>query len=140
MSNVDTHRAAHDAFNRRDYTAAVRAVRDDATYTDHPRNMTTKGPLEFVDWLKGWETAFSDASVGDPQYIDAGDHTVCLFQGRGTNDGVMGPLQATGRRMDLPFCEVMTYDRQGQIVAGELFYDSTTMMVQLGLMEPPPMG
>jgi len=52
----------------------------------------------------------------------------------------MGPLQATGRRMDLPFCEVMTYDAQGRIVAGEMFYDSTTMMVQLGLMEPPPMG
>jgi len=140
MSNVDTHRAAHEAFNRRAYDEAVRPMRDDATYTEHPRNITTKGPLEFTDWMKGWVTAFSDASVSEPRYIDGGEYSVCLFRGRGTNDGAMGPLQATGRRMDLPFCEVMTYDAQGRIVAGEMFYDSTTMMVQLGLMEPPPMG
>jgi len=52
----------------------------------------------------------------------------------------MGPLQATGKRIDLPFCEVFRYDAEGRMVAGEIFYDSTTMMTQLGLVEPPPVG
>jgi len=140
MGSVDTHRAAHEAFNRRAYDEVVREFAEDALYTDHPRNLTTKGHREFVDWLKGWTTAFSDAKVDQPRYIDGGNYSVCIFQARGTNDGSMGPLTGTGRRMDLPFCEVFEFDDQGKIVVGELFYDSTTMMVQLGIMEPPPMG
>jgi ketosteroid isomerase-like protein len=138
MTNVDSHRAAHAAFNRRDYEEAVRHFRDDVQYTDHPRNITTKGTVEFVDWLKGWVEAFSDAQVTDVHYIDGGDHTVATFRGRGTNDGAMGPLQATGGRMDLPYCEVFRYDSEGHVVTGEMYYDSMTMLVQLGIMERPP--
>ena len=63
MSNVDTHRAAHAAFNRRDYEEMVRNFREDFSFTDHPRTITVKGPVEFVDWAKGWTRAFSDALV-----------------------------------------------------------------------------
>jgi ketosteroid isomerase-like protein len=138
VSNVDSHRAAHAAFNRRDYEEAVQNLRDDVQYTDHPRDITTKGPVEFVDYLKGWTTAFSDAQIADARYIDGGDYTVAIFHGRGTNDGAMGPMQATGKRMNLPYCEVLRYDAEGHVVAGEMFYDAMTMMVQLGLAEPPP--
>jgi hypothetical protein len=136
VGNVETHRAAHDAFNRRAFDEAARPMREDAIYTDHPRDHSVKGPLEFTDWMKGWTTAMSDARVTDPHYIDGGEYTVCLFHGQGTNDGRMGPLQATGRRMDLPMCEVLRYDAHGKITAGEIFYDVQTMMVQFGLAEP----
>jgi hypothetical protein len=99
-----------------------------------------KGPREFADWCQQWVDGFSDARVDDPRYIDGGDHTVAIFQGRGTNDGRLGPLPATGRRMDLPFCEVMQYDQDGHITGGEIFYDTTTMMVQLGHMQPPQLN
>jgi ketosteroid isomerase-like protein len=72
MTNVDSHQAAHDAFNRRDYDEAVRHFRDDAEYTDHPRNITTKGTVEFVGWMKGWVQAFSDAQVTDSHYTPFG--------------------------------------------------------------------
>jgi len=42
-------------------------------HTDHPRSITTKGPGEFGDWLKGWVETFSDAEVADARYIDGGD-------------------------------------------------------------------
>ena len=138
MTNVDSHRAAHAAFNRRDYQESVKNMREDAQYTDHPRNITTKGTVEFIDWLQGWAAAFSDARVEDVRYLDGGDHTVALFQGRGTNDGSVGGAPATGRRMDLAYCEVFRYDADGHVVAGELYYDTMTMMAQLGLMERPP--
>ena len=128
------------AFNRREYDEGVRNFRDDVHYTDHPRGITTKGPVEFVDWMKGWVSAFSDAEVAEPRYIDGGEHTVAIFQGRGTNDGAVGPLPATGQRMDLPFCEILRYDGDGRVVSGEIFYDNLTMMVQLGVLEAPPAG
>jgi hypothetical protein len=63
-----------------------------------------------------------------------------MFQGRGTNDGAMGSLPATGHRLDLAYCEVLNYDGSGRIASGEIFYDSMTMMVQLGHMNPPTAG
>lgn len=44
MSNVDTHRASIEGFNQRNWDEAVRAVREDCVYTDHPRDMSVKGP------------------------------------------------------------------------------------------------
>jgi ketosteroid isomerase-like protein len=140
MENVETHRATHDAFNRRAYDEAVRPMREDAIYTDHPRSLSIKGPLEFTDWMRGWTTALSDARVTDAHYIDGGEYSVCMFHGQGTNDGPMGQLPPTGRRMDLPFCEVLRYDNQGKIISGEMFYDAASMMVQLGHAEPMQMG
>jgi ketosteroid isomerase-like protein len=140
MGNVDTHRATHEAFNRRDFAGAAGPMREDAIFTDHPRGESVKGPVEMADWLKAWAAGFSDARSTDDRFIDGGDYTVCLFHAQGTNDGPLGPLPATGRRMDLPFCEVLHYDAQGKIIAGEVFYDTMSMMVQLGHAEPMPAG
>ncbi|MEJ3745013.1 nuclear transport factor 2 family protein [Actinomycetes bacterium KLBMP 9797] len=140
MGNVQTHRDAHDAFNRRDYDEMVRAFRADASYVDHPRGMSVKGPHEFSDWTQGWVRTFSDANLRNPRYIDGGDHTVALFEGTGTNDGPLGTLPPTNKRINVPFCEVMRYDEDGRIVAGEIYYDNVTIMVQLGHMQPLQSG
>jgi hypothetical protein len=49
-------------------------------------------------------------------------------------------MPATGRRMDLPFCEVARYDAEGRIVQGEVYYDLMSMMVQLGHVQPPQLS
>ncbi|MGH3731386.1 MAG: ester cyclase [Micromonosporaceae bacterium] len=137
MSNVDTHRAAHEAFNRRDLEGAARPLRNDAVYTDHPRGLSVKGPQEFVDWMQGWVTTMSNAQVTEVRYIDGGDHSVAIFRGRGVNDGPLGTLPPSGRELDMPFCEVFRYDPDGGVISGEVFYDQATLLTQLGHMEPP---
>lgn len=138
MSNVDTYRRAHEAFNARNWDEVAAAFTSDAGYTDQPRGMIMKGPQEFVDAMKAsWVTSFSDAAVTRPVYLDAGDHVICQFTGTGTQDGPLGPMPATGRRMEAPFCEIMHFDSDGRIVGGELYYDQVTMLVQLGHMPPP---
>lgn len=138
MGNADRHRDAHEAFNRRDWPAVAAEFAADATYTDVPRGITVKGPQQIVDHLKGgWATAFSDAAVTGAHYIDGGDHTVAQFTGTGTNDGPLGPMPASGRRMALPFCEVLAYDADDRVLRAELYYDQVSMLVQLGHMPPP---
>ena len=88
--------------------------------------------------LRTWIEEQSDATVAEPRYIDGGEYSVAIFQGRGTNDAAMGGLPGNGRRMDMPFCEIFRYDADGRVVSGEMFYDTATMLVQLGVMEPPP--
>ena len=138
MSNVQKHRDAHMAFNARDYDETAKNMRDDIMWTDHGRNMTMKSKAEFVEWLKGWPAAFSDAKVDEPVYIDGGEYTVCMFKGRGTNDGPFGPMPATNKRLDASYCEVLHWGDDGMAERGELYYDTMTILVGLGHMEPPP--
>jgi steroid delta-isomerase-like uncharacterized protein len=132
-SNVETFRAAHQAFNRRDFDAVVRALGDDFVYKDNARGVTFTGRNGFREFMTGWTKAFSDAEVSEPVYIDGGDVVVAEFTGRGTNDGPFGPAAPTRRHMSLPFCEIFRFDRAGKMISGGLYYDQLSLLAQLGL-------
>jgi len=135
--NLNTFRASHQAFNNRDFDALLKNVREDVTYHDHARDHTFKGHAGFREFLEGWASAFSDAEVTKPKYIDAGNVVIAEFIGRGTNDGPLGPLPETGKRMNLPFCEVVRFDEQGRIAECGIYYDQVSLMTQLGHTELP---
>ena len=137
--SVENHRKAHAGFNARDWVAVEKMVAENCEYEDKPRGLTMKHPSEFVDWLKEWTGIMSDAEVGDPEYIDGGSYSIARFTGRGVNDGTMGPFKASGRHLSMPFCEVLHWTDDGRFDRGEIYYDSMTMMVQLGVMEAPPL-
>jgi ketosteroid isomerase-like protein len=136
-SSVEVHRAAHEAFNARDWDRMRELVADSLTFTDRPRGIEMRSVDEFLGRLNEWTTGMSDAKVGEPRYLEAGDHSVCRFVGSGTNDGPIGPPRAvTGKRMEMPFCELLRV-RDGKVVEGEMYYDQLTMLTQLGLAEAP---
>ena len=135
-SAVEVHRVSHDAFNRRDWEGMRSLVAPDVVYTDHPRGLTLEGFDDFIGWLQEWTAGMSDALVDEPEYLEAGTHSVCRFQGRGTNDGPMGPAQATGRQLDLAFCEILRIE-DGRMSRGDIYYDAMTMMVQFGVAQAP---
>jgi len=130
--NVETFRAAFQAFNRRDFDAVLRVIAEDAIFHDRARDVTFKGRNGFREFMQGWVTAFSNAEVVEPKFIDAGDIVVAEFIGRGLNDGPLGPLPPTGKQLSLHFCEIMWFNDGGQIVSGAEYYDQLSMMVQLG--------
>ena len=130
--NVETFRAAHQAFNKRDFDSVVKPMTDDFTYRDQARGVVFNGRSGFKEFMQGWIAAFSNAEVTKPTYIDAGQTVIAEFVGRGTNDGPLGPLQKTGKDMTISFCELMTFNDKGQIVSGGIYYDQMSMMVQLG--------
>ena len=134
--NVETFRAAHEAFNRRDFDGVVSKMAEGLTYRDQARNVTFTGRDGFKEFMQGWVGAFSNAAVSEPSYLDAGDTVIAQFMARGVNDGAFGPLPKTGREIDVPFCELMRFDDEGQIVSGSIYYDQLTMMTQLGHIEP----
>lgn len=139
MSNVDKLRSAHQAFNRRDWTAVVQNFAADTEYSDQARGMTLKGPQQFADYLRAtWVAPFSDAAVTEVSYLDAGNQVIARYTVTGTNDGAFGPMPRTGRRISIPFCEIMRFNAPGQAVSGDLYYDQVSILVQLGHMEIPP--
>ncbi len=136
LQNAETFGELHRAFNRRDFDGVVSKMAEGFTYRDQARNVTFTGRDGFKEFMQGWADAFSNATVTDPTYLDAGDTVIARFQGRGVNDGALGPLPETGREIDVPFCELMRFDDNGQIASGGIYYDQLTMMTQLGHIEP----
>jgi steroid delta-isomerase-like uncharacterized protein len=139
-SNVEAHRAGHEAFNRRDFQAMTEHYADSIAWTDHAQGRTFRTRQEFRDdFLPGWVQTSADIRVTDPHYFDAGQAVVCTFTVEGTHDGPLGPFPATGKPFALPLCELWYFDADGRVVGGDLYYDQVSLLTQLGLM-PQPSG
>jgi ketosteroid isomerase-like protein len=134
--NVKTLRAAHESWNKRDFAGVINNAAEGLSYTDHGRNTMLNTREKFGKWTEGWATAFSDGRITNPQYIDAGDIVVAQFTVEGTNNGPLGSMKPTGRKMSLPFGEICHFDKQGRIVSGGCYYDQYTLLTQLGHIQP----
>jgi steroid delta-isomerase-like uncharacterized protein len=136
--NVATHRAGHEAFNRRDFDAMVQDYAESIVWTDRARNLTFRTPQEFKTvFLPGWVQSSTDIQVREPRYIDAGQTVLCTFTVVGTHDGPLGPFPATNKRFALPLCEMWHFDSSGRVIGGDLYYDQVSLLLQLGLMPQP---
>ena len=138
--NVETLRAAHESWNKRDFAGIVRNTADGFAYTDNARVLTMNNRDKFREWTEAWAKAFSDGRIINPEYIDAGDTVVARFTVEGTNDGPIGSLKPTGRRMSLSFCEICQFDKEGKILSGGCYYDQYTQLSQLGQLPPTAMA
>jgi ketosteroid isomerase-like protein len=136
MSNVELHQRAHEAMSEEGAEQAAAYFAPDIVYTDSARGLTMKGKEEATGWLSGWKSAFPDARIAAATYLEAGEWTIARFQGQGVNDGPLGELPATGRRLDMAYCELLRW-QDDKAIEGAIYYDTGTLMVQLGHQEPP---
>jgi predicted ester cyclase len=134
--NVETLRAAHESWNKRNFADVIKNAADNLTYTDNALAVTFHSRDKFREWTEDWAKAFSDGRITNPEYIDAGDIVVARFTVVGTNDGPLGSMKPTGRKMSVPFCEICHFDKQGRTVSGGCYYDQYTLLTQLGHVQP----
>ena len=104
-----------------------------------PLGTTFNGVAGARDFQLGWATAFPDSQVEIRSITVDGDRVIVEHNGRGTHGGPLetpsGPVAATGRRVDIPFCEVFEV-RGGKIARSRTYFDVATMMGQLGVVAP----
>ncbi len=136
--NVETLRAAHESWNKRDFPGVVKNAAEGLVYIDKARSQTCTSRDKFREWVEGWAKAFPDGRITSPEYIDAGDIVVTRFTTVGTNHGAFGAMQPTGRKITLPYCEIFRFDKEGRFVSGEGYYDLYTLLTQLGHVQPIP--
>ena len=81
--------------------------------------------------------AFPDGRCDVTNIAASEDGAVVEFAGRGTQTGTFitpeGEIMPTGKRVDVPFCDVFKI-KNGKIVSYNSYFDSSTMMKQLGLI------
>jgi hypothetical protein len=54
------------------------------------------------------------------------------FTAEGTNDGPLGSLPPSRRRMSLEFCEIFRFDTSGRVISGGIYYDQFSLLTQFG--------
>jgi quercetin dioxygenase-like cupin family protein len=130
MRSTDAHRQMHEKFNQRDLDGITERLADDFRYVDRARRVTMDDAQAFRSWLNEWVTGMSNAAVRDSRYVDAGDTSIALFTGSGRHDGQLGPFPPSGNDLAMAMCELLTFDEEGRVTGGEMYYDLATVEMQ----------
>jgi steroid delta-isomerase-like uncharacterized protein len=137
--NVELVRDINNAFNERDLDRSLQYYASDIEWVDIPRQAVLRGPDVVRQWEEAWITAFDDGRVENLRIHGQGDVVTAEFNGRGTHTGPLvtpaGEIPATGRSVDLPFCQIFEL-RDGRVARCTNYYDSATMLSQLGIAGP----
>ncbi len=146
MTNTDTRNDTPTSSNR----AVVRRFVDDVlnhgrlgalaeiVHPDYRYIGPDGARLEGLDGLQmlvaGYRAGFSDFHVAVTSELAEGDLVAMTMMLTGTHDGEFDGIPATGERLRLPLA-VVTRIEDGRIIEDREFYDTATLLAQLGL--PP---
>lgn len=113
----------------------------DSTFTNVPLGGTLPGAEGWKQYTMFFAEAFPGSQVELANIFATDDQVVIEFTGRGTNTGTlhtpMGDIPATGKSAELRHCNILQ-TKNGKIVSSRAYYDTMTLLQQLGLL--PPMG
>jgi steroid delta-isomerase-like uncharacterized protein len=136
MANAaDIHRQVLDAWNRRDWDAFQNLLHPDYRYIG-PDGNEHVGPEAGVSIAKMYANAFPDGKLEINSVFAAGNHALCELIARGTHRGDLNGIAPTGRSLQLNIANVME-TREGKVYREREYFDLMSMMVQLGVIQPP---
>jgi uncharacterized protein len=118
MSNVDTAKAAYEAFSRGDLAALQEDFAEDAVWVtsdELPLGGEVTGRDQIMANFAQIPNYWTSFSVEPSEFIDAGEYVVVRGTQKAGND--KGSFEA-------PFVHVLKYDADGKTVRGEFFTDS----------------
>jgi steroid delta-isomerase-like uncharacterized protein len=132
LDNAAIVREMYSAWNQKDMDRLASFATADARVTSVPSD--TK--LGFREDAEVWASAFPDGEIQVLNLVAQGDYVIAECVGRGTHTGALrgpaGDIPATGRRLELPFVDCHKF-RNGKITETRLYFDTGSMMAQLGL-------
>jgi len=106
----------------------------------HDSMSHTTGIPDLERYLESWWKAFPDASISIGKVVESGDQAVGEMTYRGTQTGPLvgpaGEIPPTGKSVELRGAAWITI-KDGKIARFDGYYDTMSMMVQLGLMPAP---
>ena len=128
--NVDKARAFIEAYNRRDFDAAV-ADFDSGIEWVLPEGQSSdscQGPGAIIRFWEGLDETFDELELRPQEFVDAGDHVATRLRhyGRGKRSGVVIDEEL--------YHQVATF-RDGRIVRMEYFADWGQALAATGLSE-----
>lgn len=137
MNNIDTLRAAHDAFSRHDLVGVIEGMRPEAVVYGHAAGQRLPSADAFAQFLGMYYTMSSDIRIVDAEYIASGDKVIAQFRAVGVNDGPFLNFPASGRDFSLDVAEIWTFDADGYAIEGHNYADTLGLLIQFGHIPVP---
>jgi len=134
--NLETVKKSNDAFNSKKAADAMAFYADDAVESDQATGTDAKGKKEIEKGLAMFWKAFPDVKVDAANMWAAGDYVVVEGSFSGTNDGPMGKMPKTGKKVTGHYAEIIKL-KDGKITEMWRFRNGLAMAAQLGLIKPP---
>jgi steroid delta-isomerase-like uncharacterized protein len=138
QTNEQLVRNLYQAYNDRDFDYGPSQSHSDIEIRVVPLGTTLQGKDGLRQYLQDWAAAFPDSRVEVVNVVAGENAVVVEFVGRGTHGGPLqspaGEIPATGRRVEIPFCDVHEL-RDGKIARQRTYFDTATMLRQLGVIE-----
>lgn len=128
MGNVDTARAAYEAFSSGDMATLAGYFAENAewlTSDELPNGGTSSGRDEILENFGRIPQYWSEFSVTPEDFIDGGDKVVVQGTQRGT-------AAEGGGRFEAGYLHLMEFDGDGKVVRGEFITDSAKALKALG--------
>jgi steroid delta-isomerase-like uncharacterized protein len=130
-SSAVVRRFVDDILNHGRYDALADIVHPDYCY-EGPDGAQLHGPLELEQLIRSFRSGFSDFHAAITSEVDDGGLVAMTMTLTGTHDGEFEGLPPTGAAMSLPIA-VFTQVEDSCIIEDREFYDTATMLAQLGL-------
>ena len=135
--NLKIAKELYDAFNSKDFSNSQNLIDDNAQFQLVPFNTKLFGKEGYLQVVQGWANTFPDGFCDIINITASEDGAAVEFIGRGTQNGSLfspaGEIKPTGKRVNVPFCEVMKI-KNGKVISLNTYFDVATMMHQLELV------
>ena len=143
QDNVRIARSLYDYWNERQFDKVAELMAADSEIVLVGSDTRFRGPSGAIEFSQMWADAFPDGRLKIDNVIASGDHVALQFTGTGTQTGPLksptGEIPATGRSVTLNLCDVQEI-RDGKIRSVQSYFDSVSMLMQLGVMPETAIG
>ena len=138
MANAEkTARELYTRWNERAFDRVADLMADSGEIVIVGSDTRFRGPEGAKDYSQMWADGFPDGRVEVDRTFESGDSVCVEYTGRGTHTGTLrgpgGDIPATGRSVMLHLCDVYEI-KNGKIQSMKMYFDSASLMTQLGVM------
>jgi steroid delta-isomerase-like uncharacterized protein len=130
---VDVARSAYEAWNAHDVEQILSLNTPDSLLESDTNPGPVRGPDELRRFAQAYLAAFPDLRFDVEETFASGDRVASRWTATGTHRGEFRGLPATGRAVTVHGCTVNEV-RGGKIARAWVYWDSATLMRQLGLL------
>ena len=146
MSHEDNLRLVREfqaTWNERDFDRGAAMMAPDGEILVVGSGQRFVGPEGCVAYSRMWADGFPDGRIEIVETISEDDRIAVTYRGRGTHTGTLknasGEIPATGKEVTLEVCDVVQV-RDGKIQSIRTYFDSGSLLAQLGLMAAATAG